>query len=88
MNTHRKVSDKVAISDVTLDESIYPREKIDHKRVSIFAENLRENVKFDPIVVQIHPQKKDKYRILDGVHRWNAHKEIGLTDIQVIIIDL
>ena len=37
MNTHRKVSDKVAISDVTLDESIYPREKIDHKRVSIFS---------------------------------------------------
>ena len=88
MNTHRKVSDKVAISDVTLDESIYPREKIDHKRVSIFAENLRENVKFDPIVVQIHPKKKGKYRILDGVHRWNAHKEVGLTDIQVIILDL
>ncbi len=82
------IRDKVATSDIIFDESIYPREKIDHKRVSIFAENLRENVKFDPIVVQIHPRKKGKYRILDGVHRWNAHKEAGLTDIQVIIIDL
>ena len=88
MTIRDKASVKVAASDIIFDESIYPREKIDHKRVSIFAENLRENIKFDPIVVQIHPQKKGKYRILDGVHRWNAHKEVGLTDIQVIIIDL
>jgi len=25
---------------------------------------------------------------LDGAHRWNAHKEAGLTDIPVIIKDL
>lgn len=67
---------------------IFIREKIDHKRVSIFAENLRDGFKFEPIKVQIHPGEKRKYRILDGVHRWNAHKEVGLTDIEVIIIDL
>jgi len=71
-----------------LDESIYPREKIDHKRVSIFAENLRDGLNFEPIEVQIHPEKKGKYRILDGVHRWTAHKEVGLPDIPVIIKDL
>ncbi len=85
---HEKISDKVATSNVTLDESIYPREKIDHKRVGIFAENLRDGFKFEPIEVQIHPEKREKYRILDGMHRWNAHKEVGLTDIQVIIKDL
>ncbi|MBT4201462.1 ParB/RepB/Spo0J family partition protein, partial [Desulfobacula sp.] len=88
MTIRNNVSDKVAISEVILDESIYPREKIDHRRVSIFAENLRENFQFDPIEVQIHPQKKGKYRILDGVHRWSAYKEVGLTDIPVIIKDL
>ncbi|MBC8441740.1 MAG: ParB N-terminal domain-containing protein [Deltaproteobacteria bacterium] len=88
MTIRDNVSTKVAISDVTLDESIYPRENIDHKRVSIFAENLRDNIKFDPIEVQVHPKKEGQYRILDGVHRWNAHKEVGLTDIQVIIKDL
>ncbi|RLB93033.1 MAG: transcriptional regulator [Deltaproteobacteria bacterium] len=88
MDTHGENGHKVAISDVILDESIYPREKIDHKRVSIFAENLRDGFKFEPIKVQIHPGKKEKYRILDGAHRWNAHKEVGLTDILVIIIDL
>ncbi len=88
MNISKKISGKVATSDVTFDESIYPRENIDHKRVSIFAENLRDGIKFEPIEVQIHPEKEGKYRILDGVHRWNAHKEVGLTDIQVIIKDL
>ncbi|MBT3176986.1 MAG: ParB N-terminal domain-containing protein [Desulfobacula sp.] len=88
MTIRDKLSDKIAIMDVTLDESIYPREKIDHTRVHIFSENLREGFKFDPIEVQIHPDKKGKYRILDGVHRWNAHKEVGLTDISVIIRDL
>ena len=88
MTIRNNVGDKIAILDVTLDESIYPREKIDHKRVHIFSENLREGFKFDPIEVQIHPEKKGKYRILDGVHRWNAHKESGLTDIPVIIKDL
>ena len=88
MNVHKKVSTRVAISDVILDESIYPREKIDHKRVSIFAENLREGIKFDPIEVEIHPEKKGKYRIVDGAHRWNGHKEVGLNEIQVVVKDL
>ena len=35
---------KVLISDVFLDESIYPRENIDHKRIGIFVENLRDGL--------------------------------------------
>jgi ParB/RepB/Spo0J family partition protein len=88
MNLQEKTIHKIAISDITLDESIYPRETIDHKRVSIFAENLRDNFKFDPIQVQVHPEKKGKYRILDGVHRWNAHKAVGSTTMPVMIKDL
>ncbi|EMS77426.1 hypothetical protein [Desulfotignum phosphitoxidans] len=42
MTDRENVSTKIAISDVTLDASIYPRENIDHKRVSIFAENIRD----------------------------------------------
>ena len=33
---------------------------------------------FDPIEIQRHPERKGKYRILDGVHRWNAYKVCGL----------
>ncbi|MCF8090682.1 MAG: HTH domain-containing protein, partial [Desulfotignum sp.] len=89
----KTVSAKIPISDVYLDESIYPREKIDHKRIGIFEENLRDGFEFDPIVVQAWPDKgntakKGKYRILDGVHRWSMFKKTGATAIEVVIIIL
>ena len=37
------------------------------------------------IEIQGHPARKGKYRILDGVHRWSAYKEVGLTELEVII---
>jgi hypothetical protein len=81
---------KILISDVFLDESIYPRENIDHKRIGIFEENLRDGFVFEPIEVQVWPDtgeeaKKGKYRILDGVHRWSAYKKTGDTQIDVVI---
>ena len=42
----KDVSAKILISDIFLDESIYPRENIDHKRIGIFAENLRDGFVF------------------------------------------
>jgi len=76
---------KIPLSDIILDETIYPREKIDHKRVGIFTENLRDGFPFDPIEVQPHPTKEGKYRILDGAHRWSAYKAIGAKEVSVII---
>jgi hypothetical protein len=46
------MKEKITISDIVLDESIYPRERIDRKRVSLFAENMRDGFSFDPIVVE------------------------------------
>jgi len=51
----KDVSVKVLISDVFLDESIYPRENIDHKRVGIFVENLRDGFVFGPLADQGRP---------------------------------
>ena len=82
------MKEKISISDIVLDESIYPRERIDRKRVSLFAENMRDGFNFDPIVVEHHPEKKGKYRILDGVHRWNACREVGYSDMPAVIKDL
>ncbi len=76
---------KIRVSDIYLDESIYPRDSIDHKRIAVFLENLRDNFKFDPIEVQAYPGKKGKYRILDGAHRWSAYKKAGQIEIDVII---
>jgi len=66
----------------TPGKGVYP------KRVSMFAENMRDGFEIDPIEVQIHPEYRDKYRILDGAHRWHAYKEIGATEIPVHIITL
>jgi len=86
---------KIQISDIFLDESIYPRENIDHKRVGIFVENLRDGHLFDPIQLQICPDserpeslgylEKVWYRILDGAHRWSAYKKAGRTEISAIV---
>ena len=42
----KDVSAKILISDIFLDEFIYPRENIDHKRIGIFIENLRDGFVF------------------------------------------
>ena len=46
---------EIQISDIVLDDRIYPRENIDHKRVLIFVENLRDGFEFDPIQIQLCP---------------------------------
>ena len=69
----RKVQ-SIKIEDIVIDSSIYPRINIDHKRVSMFEENMRDGFKFDPIQLQEHPDEPGKYRILDGAHRYKAYK--------------
>jgi len=83
-----KTACTVPITQIILDEEIYPRNNVSLKRVSMFAENMRDGFEIDPIEVQIHPDYTDKYRILDGAHRWHAYKEIGATEIPVHIITL
>ena len=77
---------KIPISSIILDEEIYPRKGIDQKRVGMFAENIRDGFKFDPIEIEPHPDKPGKYRLLDGVHRWSAFKAMGVAEIDAIII--
>jgi len=79
---------KIPITNIILDENIYPRHKIDQRRVAVFSENIRDGFTFDPIDVQAHPTLPGKYRILDGVHRWSAYKTTGAAQPEVIIRQL
>jgi len=79
---------KIPISSIILDENIYPRKGIDPKRVGIFAENIRDGFKFDPIEVEPAPDKPGKYRLLDGAHRWSACKSTGVTETEAVIKNL
>ncbi|RKZ25960.1 transcriptional regulator [bacterium] len=81
-----KSTTKIPISSIIFEEDIYPRKGIDHKRVGIFAENIRDGFKFVPIEVEPDPDKPGKYRLLDGVHRWHAFKAVGVAEIYAIII--
>ncbi len=83
-----KTTRTVPITQIILDEEIYPRSGVYPKRVSMFAENMRDGFEIDPIEVQVHPEDGDKYRILDGAHRLQAYKEIGATELPVHIITL
>ena len=76
---------KIPISQIVFDTEIYPRKGVYPKRVTMFVENITDGFEIDPIEVQIHPEYDDKYRILDGAHRWHAYKEIGATDIPVTL---
>ena len=78
---------KIPLTDIILDETIYPGERIDQKRVGIFAENIRDGFTFEPIEVQAHPEAPGKYSVLDDVHRWSAYKATGMME-EAIIKDL
>jgi DNA-binding CsgD family transcriptional regulator len=78
----------IPINNLVLDNEIYPRSAIDHRRVRMFADNLRDGFEFDPIHVQAHPEEKGKYRILDGAHRWQAYKDVGAREVTARIIKL
>jgi len=60
----------IPISSIILDEDIYPRKGIDHRRVGIFAEDIRDGFNFDPLEVEPVPGMPNRYRLLDGAHRW------------------
>ncbi len=47
---------QIPVSSIILDEEIYPRKGIDHRRVGIFSENLRDGFAFDPIEVAPCPE--------------------------------
>ena len=81
-------TETVKTTDIVLDKRIYPRSNIDHKRVAVFEENMRDGIEFDPIHLQEHPDEPGKYRILDGAHRHQACKGIGETEIPAQIIKL
>ena len=70
---------------IILDEEIYPRKGIDPRRIGIFAENLRDGFKFEPIEVEPDPNKPGRYRLLDGAHRWSAYKTTGVTEVEAVI---
>ncbi|MBT4874501.1 MAG: ParB N-terminal domain-containing protein, partial [Desulfobacula sp.] len=79
---------QIPVSSIILDEDIYPRKGINHRRVGIFSENIRDGFKFDPIEVEPCPDKPGWYRLLEWAHRWSAFKSTGVEEVKAIIKNL
>lgn len=67
------------VSAVVFDEAIYPRSEWSQATVNRYAEALEAGDEFPPIVLE-----PDTNRLLDGMHRWQAHKQALKTEIAVV----
>jgi hypothetical protein len=69
---------QIAVAELVFDQSLYPRSKPSLHNIAAIAEAMRAGVKFKPIVVE-----KKTWRIVDGVHRWTAWKQVHGKDSKI-----
>lgn len=66
------------VSDVVFREDLYPRLKHSQEKAQEYAENLEQ---LPPIEVNQHNE------LIDGFHRWTAHKLKGAEEINATVIE-
>lgn len=67
---------EVAIADLVLDHSLYPRAQVSSVTVSQLADAIQAGSVLPPIRVD-----RETMRVIDGFHRVKAHKHLGLETI-------
>ncbi len=73
------------ITNITIDENLQNRvQKTDLQVVEQYKESLNQNDKFPPIVVF---KIDEEIKLVDGFHRYRAYKELGITRVEVKIIE-
>jgi len=83
---------KINISDLTLDQFIYPRGAKSRQTISAYVEALAIGAQFPPIKIQRvfnytdadGNETMEATIILDGIHRWSAFKEKGIKEIAAV----
>ncbi|MGD9159758.1 MAG: hypothetical protein PVG39_15190 [Desulfobacteraceae bacterium] len=81
------------ITDLTWDQSIYPRSGKSQKTIDAYVEALNAGAQFPPISIQkvynytIDGAKKEATLIIDSLHRFFAYKECGLKKITAVYFD-
>lgn len=70
---------RMKATDLVVDFELYPRGDVDSHNVSYLVRALEAGIKLPPLIVD---QKSKK--IVDGVHRWNAHRRfMGKEDCEI-----
>jgi len=75
------------LSQIKLDQGIYPRFETDEERAKFFAKLLEEGNQFEPIIVA-PTETEGLYELLDGNHRLLAHQIAGKEEIRAEIYDV
>lgn len=75
---------KIRVSKIVPDPANL-RKNIDPDDIHTLAENIREHGQLDPI--QVFTKNDGQYDLLDGERRWRAFRELGLEEIDAIIVD-
>lgn len=70
---------EIKISEVVFDPAIYPRIEWSQATVNRYAEAINAGDEFPPIALEA-----DTNRLLDGMHRWQAHKQALKDTIRVV----
>lgn len=69
---------RIAVSDVVFRKDLYPRIEHNQAKAQEYSENIEH---LPPIEVNQHNE------LIDGFHRWTAHKLAGLSEIEAIITE-
>ena len=78
---------KIKIKTLTWDPAIYPRTTKSRQTIDAYAEALAIDAQFPPIKIQRvfnYADGRDVTIVLDGLHRCEACKEKGITEIAAI----
>jgi len=71
----------IKLTEIIIDNTIYPRAAFDPNTVDRYREALEAGETLPPLVVM------SDGRLLDGLHRYEAHKQAGVKEVVVIIED-
>ena len=69
----------LGINDIFKDDSIYPRQRVDEKRIEFFTGLMEDGTDFPN--VKVVQGTNGKYILLDGFHRYSAAKKLNRIDI-------
>jgi transcriptional regulator with XRE-family HTH domain len=77
------MSTRLDVTAVVYDASIYPRAEWSQSTVNRYADAIEAGADFPPITLE-----RATGRLLDGMHRWQAHKQALQTTIAVVYVDV
>ncbi len=64
-----------------------PRKSFDPESLAALARSIEEHGILQPIIVRENPLLEGTYEIIAGERRWRAARDIGLSEVPVIILD-